>query len=127
MSWAGPSTHVRPAWTHRSASPYQVNIHSTATTRAWRYGAIALRKISGVVGLWQWSRIAPSRLKIQTVHRSGMQVDATVRLMYFGGASHWTSSSSPTAVGVASIPHGEVMEVGMFLLQAHAGPEVREP
>jgi len=64
--WACPSTNVRPSWTHRSASQYQGNMHSTVTTRSWRSGAMALRKVSGVVGIFRWRMISPSRFKIQT-------------------------------------------------------------
>jgi hypothetical protein len=42
---------------------------------------------------------------MQAVHRPGMQVDATVCLMHFDLESHRTSSSSPTAVFVVSIPY----------------------
>jgi hypothetical protein len=58
----------------------------------------------------------------QTIHRLGMQVDATVRLMYVGVESPWTSSSSPRAVYVASIPHGEADDVVAGLFHERAAP-----
>jgi hypothetical protein len=47
-----------------------------------------------------------------------MQVDATVCLMHLGVESHRTSSSSPTAVCGASIPHGEAEEEVSIIINA---------
>jgi hypothetical protein len=44
------------------------------------------------------------------VHRSGVQINATVSFMHLGVESHWPYSSSPTAVLVASIPDGKAEE-----------------
>src|SRR5882724_669214 len=128
IDWACPRPHVRPSWAHRSASQYQVNRHATATTRSWRYGAMAVSKISGMVGIFRWSMISPSRLKMQTVHRPGMQADAAVRFMHVGVKSQRTSSSSPTAVVVASIPDGSVEEEVSIIINAlHALPDNSAP
>ncbi len=44
MTSAWPSTKAMPSAAHRSASQYQVNMHSTATTRSSRYGATRLEE-----------------------------------------------------------------------------------
>jgi NikR C terminal nickel binding domain len=79
-------------------------MQSTATTRSWRDGAIALRKILGLVGIFRWSRISPSRLTLQADHGPGMPTNATVGFVHAGIESHWPSSSLPIAVCVMSIP-----------------------
>jgi hypothetical protein len=93
-------------------------MHSTATTRSWRDGAIALSKISGVVGTRRWSRISPSRLTRQTDYGPGMPIDATVGVVHSGVESHSPSSSSPIAVGMMSIPDGEVEEEVSIMIKA---------
>jgi nitrate/nitrite transporter NarK len=50
---------VISAFAQRSASHYQVKMHSTPTTRSSRYGAIACRKASGVVGRFLWTSFVP--------------------------------------------------------------------
>jgi len=93
-------------------------MHSTATTRSWQDGAIALSKISGVVGIYRWSRISPSRLTLQTDHGPGMPIDATVGFVHSGVESHSPSSSSPIAVCMMSIPDGEVEEEVSIIIKA---------
>jgi hypothetical protein len=59
------------------------------------------------------------------IHRSGMQVDATVGFIYLGVESHWPSSSLPIAVFVASIPQRYPEEEVSIIIKAalaHCSP-----
>jgi len=49
----------------RSASQYQVNVHSTATTSSSRYGVIAWRNASGVARRLRSSRTSPGWSRMQ--------------------------------------------------------------
>jgi len=57
MYSAWPRTKGMPSWAQRSATQYQVKMHSTATTTSSRYAAIVARKCSGVAGPLRWTRI----------------------------------------------------------------------
>lgn len=59
MERAGPRPKAIPARAQRSASPYQGNIHATATTRAAREGAMAWSKVAGLAGRLRCRRRAP--------------------------------------------------------------------
>jgi hypothetical protein len=43
-----------------------VNMHSTQTTMSSRNGAIALRKASGSVRMFLWTRVSPFWFRMQT-------------------------------------------------------------
>ena len=66
MKSAWPSTKGIASFAHRSASQYQVKMHSQATTRPSRYGAIASRKASGVVGRLRSKAISPAASRTHT-------------------------------------------------------------
>ena len=102
-----------PCWAHRSASQYQVKIHSMATTRSWRKGSMAFRKASGQARRLRCSSTSPARRGTQ-LHPAGMQVDATVVGVGFGVESHqvppcgnWTL---PGAYPIRMLPGGGLNE-----------------
>jgi hypothetical protein len=51
---------------HRSASQYQVKVHSAATTRSSRYGAMSSRNMAGVDFTLRWTSTWPSVPRMQT-------------------------------------------------------------
>src|SRR5262249_49170887 len=63
---ACPRTNGIPSRAHRSASQYQVKIHSTQTTKFARYGAMVLRNGSGPAGIFRCTRISPAWFRMQT-------------------------------------------------------------
>ena len=76
----------------RSASQYQVKMHSTPTTRSSRNGSTASRKASGSAGRFRWSLTSALVIEDADVHGSGVQIDAAVVLMGVGEESHWVPS-----------------------------------
>ena len=78
-----------PAGAHRSASHYQVNIHSTATTRPSRYGAMALRKGSGAACMVRCRGTSLARLDsgpLQAVQRRIIDLVRRIVLQDLGEA-----------------------------------------
>ena len=82
-----------PSRAQRSASQYQVKMHSTQTTRSVSVGRDGLEK-------WLWARWhipvhqnLPILVQDTEVHGAGVQVDATIKLVLFGVESHEVSSS----------------------------------
>ena len=63
---AWPSTNGMPSAAQTSASQYQVNMHSAATTRSSRYGATTSRKASGVDGTLRCTSTWPAASRMQT-------------------------------------------------------------
>jgi hypothetical protein len=66
MYSAWPSTNTIPSRAHRSASQYQVNMHSAATARSSRYGAMSSKNGSGAEAMFFDTRTFPSRSSTHT-------------------------------------------------------------
>ena len=66
MASAWPSTNVMPSATQTSASQYQVNMHSAATTSSVRYGATISRNAAGVDATLRCTSTWPAPSRIQT-------------------------------------------------------------
>jgi hypothetical protein len=63
---AWPSTNGIPSAAQTSASQYQVNMHSAATTRSSRYGATVASNASGVDGTFRCTSTSPAPSRMQT-------------------------------------------------------------
>src|SRR5712691_3451375 len=86
MYRAWPRTKAMPSWAQRSATQYQVKMHSTATTRSSRYAAMVARKCSGVAGPLRWTRTVPAASRMQMYIRI-LHAAGTVRVHRNGPAT----------------------------------------
>jgi hypothetical protein len=87
-----------PSAAQRSASQYQVKMHSTATTRSSRYGATAARNASGVRGQVLVDEHLAVAVEDADVLGLGVQIDAAVVAVLARVESHWFSPCADARV-----------------------------
>ena len=87
-----------PSAAQRSASQYQVKMHSTATTRSSRYGAIDVQERFGVRRQVLVDEDLAVAVEDADVHRLGVQIDAAVVAMLARVESHWFSPCADARV-----------------------------
>ena len=79
------------SFAHRSASQYQVKVHSAATTSPSRYGAMMSRSHRVRLHVAVYEDLTRS-VENADVHRAGVEIDAAVVTMLSGVKSHGSSS-----------------------------------